>query len=225
MIHFTNKRGFSLMETIVVISIISVASGIMLPVLVGGKKSAHRTDDISKLRQLGQAAAMYEAQYNEFPLSTRELVSAGMIPAAMCSSKMDITEKGIGNELATFTNRKMPTYAQIPETPYKNSFIGLGDFGMPHQVMDEYVLTGPGAGWLVDATESEKTEWPTPTQWKGTYRRLTTEGAVITRKHQDYDCFSDGDRKPCRMSVLLFVDPNPYFEELQKSHDQQSSRQ
>ncbi len=216
-------KGFSLIETLVVISIISVVSGIMLPVLVNSKKSAVKTDDLSKLRQIGQAAAMYENQFGDFPLRTTQLVSAGMVPAELCVSSLDRSEKGIANDLADFTNKKLAALGQISTAPYKNSFIGLGDFGMNNQVVDEYVATGPAAGWLVDATDSQKTEWPTPTQWKGRYRRLTMEGSVVVRNHEDYQCYNDGKRMPCRMSVLLFVDPNPIFAELQKSDDQQSS--
>ncbi len=216
--------GFSLVETLVVISVISVISGIMLPVLVNSKKSAHRTDDISKLRQLGQAGAMYETQYGEFPLSTLQLVAANMVPVELCTSTMDTTAKGIGNELATFTNPKLPASYRIPEAPYKNSFVGLGEFGLHAKTMDDYVMTGPNAGWLVDASESQRTEWPTPTQWKGTYRRLTIEGAVIVRKHQDMDCFDGETPKPCRVSVQLFVDPNPYLSERIKSDGQLPTR-
>jgi prepilin-type N-terminal cleavage/methylation domain-containing protein len=217
-------RGFSLVETLVVISIISVVSGIMLPVLVNSKKSAHKTDDLSKLRQLGQAGALYESQYGEFPLTTQQLVATNMVPSTLCYSNMDTTKTGIANELTTFNNPKMPFDLRLSQAPYKNSFVGLGEYGLTNKVMDEYVMTGPGAGWLVDATASEKTVWPTPTQWKGTYRRLTMEGSVITRKHQDAECFVDGEAKPCRLSVQLFVDPNPYLTELIKSDGQQPSQ-
>jgi prepilin-type N-terminal cleavage/methylation domain-containing protein len=218
-----SSRGFSLVETLVVISIISVASGIMLPVLVSSKKSAHKTDDMSKLRQLGQAAALYETQFGEFPLSAQQLVATNMIPSTFCASSTDTTKKGIANDLISFTNPKMPKTLRMVEAPYKSSFIGLGEFGMPYAVMHEYVMSGPNAGWLIDATESERTDWPTPTQWKGTYRRLTMEGAVIVRKHQDMECYDDGKPKACRMSVQLFVDPNPHLTELIKSDGQQPS--
>ncbi|MEZ0325289.1 MAG: type II secretion system protein [Fimbriimonas sp.] len=222
----TNARtlGFSLVETLVVISVISVISGIMLPVLVNSKKSAHKTDNLSKLRQLGQAGAMYESQYGEFPISTQQLVNSGMVPSTLCTSVTDTTKTGIANELAVFTNPKLRTGAKIPVTDYKSSFVGLAEFGLSAKVMDEYILTGPNAGWLIDATDSERTEWPTPTQWKGTYRRLTTEGAVIVRKHQDMECYDGEQAKPCRVSAQLFVDPNPYLAERIKSDGQQPSR-
>ncbi|HSI72961.1 MAG TPA: prepilin-type N-terminal cleavage/methylation domain-containing protein [Fimbriimonas sp.] len=223
--NFSSKSGFSLVETLVVISVISVISGIMLPVLVNSKKAANKTDDMSKLRQLGQAAAMYESQYGEFPLTTRQLVSANMVPAELCATKADLSPSGIGNELIKFTNRRLPSGTQVPLASYKNSFIGLGEFGLAPRVMDIYVLTGPGAGWLVDASESERTAFPTPTQWKGVYRRLTIDGAVIVRKHEDIELIDDkGEKRPGRTPVQLFVDPNPYLMELLKSDAQSPSR-
>ncbi len=221
----TKTRGFSLVETLVVISVISVISGIMLPVLVNSKKAAHRTDDISKMRQLGQAAAMYETQYGEFPVTTQQLVRANMVPAELCAATGDLSKTGIANDLAKFTNPKLRKEAQMPLTNYKSSFVGLGEFGLTTRTMDEYVNTGPNAGWLIDASPSEKTEWPTPSQWKGTYRRLTTEGAVIVRKHQDMECYDGKVAKSCRVSVQLFVDPNPYLSERIKSDGQLPSRQ
>jgi prepilin-type N-terminal cleavage/methylation domain-containing protein len=214
------RKGFSLLETLVVITIISILAGILLPVLAGSKKSAYRGDDMSKLRQMSVAASLYEDRYGEFPLSTSQLVSTGLVPPELCASMRDSTSEGLANMLAKFSSRRYAGPEQAGAAPYKSSFIGLGEFGLAPSAFRDYVLTGPNAGWLIDVTESIKTEIPTPTQWEGNYRRLTMEGSVITRQHKDYQCYNDGERKPCRMSVLLFVDPNPHFEELQRSSSQ-----
>jgi prepilin-type N-terminal cleavage/methylation domain-containing protein len=217
------KRAFTLLEALVTIGIIAILAGILLPVLVASKRSAIKTDDLSKLRQMGLAAAMYEDRFGEFPLSASQLVSNGMVPPELCASMRDASRAGIANDLAVFTNRKFADYEKIPIAPYKSSFAGLAEFGMGQPIMRNYVLTGPAPGWLIDATDSNKELWPTPSQWSGTYRRLCIDGSVVVRQYKDYQCYNNGKTEPCRMPVLLFVDPSPYFAELQKSNDRSYS--
>ena len=53
------RRGFSLLELLVVIAVIAILSALLLPALRRGKASAWRVDCASNLRQLGLAAQMY----------------------------------------------------------------------------------------------------------------------------------------------------------------------
>jgi len=220
------KKGFTLIEALVTIGIIALLAGILLPVLVSSKRAALRTDNISKMHQLGLAAAMYQDRYEgAFPLSDTQLVDAGLVPRELCDSNRDMTATGIANDLAKWTAKRYGNVGEASSVPYKNSFVGPKEFNMGQEVFQNYVMTGPASGWLIDATESDRGYWPTPTQWSGNYRRLCTDGSVVVRQYKDFDCYNDGKRQKCRMAALLFVDPSPAFEELQKSDDQQASSQ
>ena len=101
--------------------------------------------------------------------------------------------------------------------------MGLGEFALGTSVYKKYVASGVNPGWLVDVTMSKQGMFPDPAQWEGKYNRLLADGSVVTRDHKDFQCYDSGKIRPCRMSVLLFVDPSDKFAELQKSDDLESS--
>jgi len=70
MIHQTfslQRRGFSLIELIVVISIIGILLSLLLPAVQNAREAARRTACSNNLHQLALAMRSYEATYGHFP--------------------------------------------------------------------------------------------------------------------------------------------------------------
>jgi len=62
-----NKKGFSLVELIVVIAILGVLAAIVVPRVSGNLETARVNADNSNLRLVRSAVAMFHAQHGRFP--------------------------------------------------------------------------------------------------------------------------------------------------------------
>lgn len=69
-----NRKGFTLVELLVVMAIIAILSAMLLPALATAKASAKKTQCVSNLRQLGLASQMYWDEHDN--LSFRYLRGA-----------------------------------------------------------------------------------------------------------------------------------------------------
>lgn len=63
----TRRRGFTLLEILIVIAIIGLLAAILFPVFASVREGARRGACLSNLRQLGQAITMYTGDHDYYP--------------------------------------------------------------------------------------------------------------------------------------------------------------
>jgi prepilin-type N-terminal cleavage/methylation domain-containing protein len=72
------KKGFTLVELLVVIAVIALLMGILLPALNVAREQGRRTACLSNMRQVGLALTLYQADYEYTPPKTQ----------AVCQSRL-----------------------------------------------------------------------------------------------------------------------------------------
>ena len=69
--RFSPSKGFTLIELLVVIAIIALLAAILFPVFAQAKLAAKKTADLSNIKQIGTATAMYQNDYDDSnPMAT-----------------------------------------------------------------------------------------------------------------------------------------------------------
>lgn len=84
-----DKKGFTLVELIIVIAIIAILAMIAIPAYVGQQKKATRTEAFSNLQNLRLLEEQYFADNGEYAPDTATADSTAAIPVTSSSSKGD----------------------------------------------------------------------------------------------------------------------------------------
>ena len=84
-----SSPGFTLVEVLVVIAIISMLIAILLPVLANVRDQAVHTRCLSNLRQIGMAFLNYEADHGRFPGHPYEAGDTMAFPASIRGPRFD----------------------------------------------------------------------------------------------------------------------------------------
>jgi prepilin-type N-terminal cleavage/methylation domain-containing protein len=210
----TMRKGFSLIEVLIVIAIIAIVAGVLLPALTSSRKKALAVDDISNLRQLAQAGILYRDQNERFPLSTLDLVNSKMIPVEICASHLDSNPGGIANDIADYTGYHSRLTAMDLVVPYKNSFAGPREYRLDPEEYAKWVTTDRAGGWLLDFSGAKRGLGRDYLSASGTYHRVLFDGSVVTRSFVDLECRDSAKiGSPCRTDIALFLDPDKAYED------------
>ena len=72
------RRGFTLVELLVVITIIGVLISLLLPAIMATIESAHRTQCANNLHQIAIATCQYETTRKQYPLNWGQVATVGL---------------------------------------------------------------------------------------------------------------------------------------------------
>jgi prepilin-type N-terminal cleavage/methylation domain-containing protein len=88
------RKGFSLIELLIVVTIILIISAIAIPNLMHSKMSANEAAAIGALKALTESAVMYSNTYGGFPHSISNLGPSGGGPISS-STAADLIDAGL----------------------------------------------------------------------------------------------------------------------------------
>lgn len=180
------RKAFTLIEVLAAIAIIAILMAIVSPMILSAKAASLRTVDLSNLRQLGQAYAIYSERSGAPPLGTAPLIDTGLIPKDLVSSPTDKTDVGHANRIVKEYSADLPQYAKKIR-PYRSSYVGFWEYGWQLSRFEKYIVDAPGGGWLVSLMDSKSTmkDNSFAGSLKGRYLRLRLDGSVGSYEHRN----------------------------------------
>jgi prepilin-type N-terminal cleavage/methylation domain-containing protein len=139
-----SRRGFTLIEVLVVIGVIAILAAILFPVFAAARGKARQIKCMSNLRQMGMALLMYVSDWDDtypYDVRPRALARAGAAPAYDGTNKWDgspivgVLSPYLGSSELPFCPdhpKKIPDLGPLTNYDF-NGFIAVNDSPLaPH---------------------------------------------------------------------------------------------
>jgi len=163
------RGGFTLMELLVVISILAVLLGLLLPALSAAKARSKATVCQNNLGQLGRALAMYVGEFHRFPGTAINPLRPGFpLPAAAPATSGasflwdDLLQPYLGRNLAImFCPAHVSSAYELLCGDYRANYsygynaLGSGGAGPPQNLGLGQILLRPNGKWGPALTVAE----------------------------------------------------------------------
>lgn len=136
------RRGFTLVELLVVIVIIAALAGLTAPMVIRQRKKADQTEAVSNARQVGLALFEFENEYGSYPDATTATAvvdaTGSQLTLAGTTSNDYFRQLLAGN----FTQSEKMFYAKIPNAKKPDDNIKTTDALAQGEVGFAYMLNG-----------------------------------------------------------------------------------
>lgn len=169
--NYKMRRGFTLVELLVVIVIIAALAGLTAPMVIRQRKKADQTEAVNNARQIGLAMFEFETEYGSFPEASlaatiNSMTGTELAPATLNTSNdafKQLLASGIaGSEVMFFAKT---AYSKVkPDNVFTTSanMLQAGDVGFGY-------IMGAGSSAFSMAGNSGRVLVATPLKYNGTF--------------------------------------------------------
>lgn len=199
------QRGVTLIELLVAMAVLMVVAAIVLPVVTRAKDHATNVTDISNLKQIGVAAAIYSGDYDDRNDGLAPLILGGYVKdPQILRSPRDHFKEGASRRLSRALHDGMREWpAEFPPVTYYS----YKEATILRWFYDQEILDQPNSGWLINPVRFEFEQGHKILD--GRYQRLLWDGSVQTRTIRPIDGVnSAGFEFSIQPTYSLFCDPD-----------------